>query len=183
MRTASLALVSATLLAAGLAAPASAETKIASINTPLLQQQAPQLKAAEIKFKSEFDKRDQDLQSEKKKFQEDVKKAQREADTMSAQQKATLEKSFIDRRSDLEQKDRALTEEAQKRNGELLRSANDQIMKALNEVAQEKGLDLVVRDPAWASDAVDITQEVLKKLASMPNESAPADEPKKKKKK
>ena len=184
MRIASLALVPAALLAVSLATPAFAEPKIAAINTAAVLRDSPQLKAAEVKFKAEFDKRDQDLQTERKKFQDDFKKAQRDADTMSAQQKAALEKDLFNRKSDLDLKDRQLSEEAQARNQELQRGLLEQIGKAIDEVAREKGLDLVVRDPAFVTTPLDITQDVLKKLASMPNEpAAAADEPKKKKKK
>ena len=51
--------------------------------------------------------------------------------------------------------------------------------KAIEEVAREKGLDLVLRDAAFFAKNLDITDAVMAKLATMPD-SAPA-EPKKKK--
>lgn len=170
-------------LAAAIAAPAaSAEAKIGALNFNVLLRDAPQVKAAEQKFKIEFDKRDQDLQAEKKKFQEDAKKYQRDADSMSAQQKAATEKDLFSRRQDLELKERTLNDEAGQRNQQLQRAFIDQIGKALEQVVKDKQLDLVIRDPAFVSPAYDITQDVLKVLASMPD-AAPADDASGKKKK
>jgi outer membrane protein len=169
----------AALLVAG---PAAAQSKIAVISTPVLLRDAPQIKAADAKLKGEFQKREQDLQAERRKFQEDYKKAQREADAMSPQQKAATEKDLFSRKSDLDLKERQFSEQAQQRNAELQRDVLEKINQAIDQVAKEKGLELVVRDPAFAVPALDITADVLKKLAAMPQAAAPAPaDPKKKK--
>jgi len=170
-------LVLAALLAA---TPALAESKIAVISTPVLLRDAPQIKSADTKLKAEFEKREQDLQAERRKFQEDYKKAQREADAMSPQQKAAAEKDLFNRKSDLDLKERQFSEQAQARNAELQREVLEKINRAIDEVAREKSLDLVVRDPAFAAPGLDITADVLKKLAAIP-EAAPAAPAKKKK--
>lgn len=169
----------AALLAAG---PAVAQSKIAVISTPVLLRDAPQIKAADAKLKAEFQKREQDLQTERRKFQEDYKKAQREADAMSPQQKAATEKDLFSRKSDLDLKERQFSEQAQQRNAELQRDVLEKINQAIDQVAKEKGLELVVRDPAFAAPALDITADVLKKLAAMPQAAAPAPADSKKKK-
>jgi len=55
---------------------------------------------------------------------------------------------------------------------DLRRDVLEKVNKAIDEVAREKGLDLVLQDPAFASDALDITGEVLKKLATYPADAA-----------
>ena len=175
------ALAPAAALAALLAAaPAAAETKIAVISTQALLRDAPQIKSADTRLKAEFEKRERDLQAEDKKFQEDYKKAQREADAMSPPQRAAAEKDLFNRRSDLDLKKRQFSEQAQARNAEYQREVLEKINRAIDEVAREKGLDLVVRDPAFAAAGLDITPDVLKKLATIPA-AAPAGAPKKKK--
>jgi len=177
MRLTRFALVPAALLAAALAAPAAAETKFAVISTPVLLRDAPQIRSADARLKAEFQKREQDLQAEEKKLQEDYKKAQREADAMSPQQKAATEKDLFSRKSDLDLKERQFSEQAQQRNAELQRDVLEKINQAIDQVAKEKGLELVVRDPAFAVPALDITADVLKKLAAMPQAAAPAAAP------
>lgn len=184
MRTAFAAILSAALLAAAFAAPAAAQlaapTRIGAISIPFLLRDSPQVRSANDKFKGEFQKREDDLKAEGKKLQEDSRKYQREADTMSGQQRADTEKNLNTRRIDFELKQRQFGEQAQTRNDELQREVLEKVNRAIVEVATEKGLDLVVRDPAFASPAVDITPDVMKKLSAMSNVPAAA-EPKKKK--
>ncbi len=183
MRTAFAVILPAVLLAA-FTAPATAQlavpTRIGAISIPALLRDSPQVRAANDKFKAEFQKREDDLKAEGKKLQDDSRKYQREADTMSGQQRADTEKNLNTRRIDFELKQRQFAEQAQARNDELQRDVLEKINRAIGEVAQEKALDLVVRDPAFASPAVDVTADVMKKLAAMQGAPAAA-EPKKKK--
>jgi outer membrane protein len=178
MRTVPSFLMPLLFVAAAVAAtPASAETKIAVIRTPVILRDAPQIKAADQRMKGEFEKREKDLEAERGKLQDDIKKYQREADTMSAQQRANTEKDLNTRKIDFDLKQRQFSEEAQGRNQELRREVLEKVNKAIEEVAKAKGFDLVLQDPAYAASSIDITDDVIKQLAS-----APIEEPKKKKK-
>jgi len=183
MRIAFAAILPAALLAAAFAAPAGAQLanppKIGAISLPQVLRDAPQVRSANDKFKAEFQKREDDLKAEGKKLSDDAKKYQREGDTMSGQQRADTEKNLNTRRIDFELKQRQFAEQAQARNDELQREVLEYINRAIGEVAKERALDLVVRDPAFATPAVDITPDVMKKLAAM--QATPAAEPKKKK--
>ena len=183
MRIVRLALISLAAATAFAAGPASAETKIAVIRTGVILHDAPQIKAADLKLKGEFEKREKDLQAEQTKLGDDIKKYQRDADSMSAQQRANTEKDLNTRKIDFDLKQRQFQEEAQNRNADLRRDVLDKVNKAIDEVAKEKGLDLVLQDPAFASDGLDITADVLKKLASYPADAADSAAGDKKKKK
>lgn len=148
------------------ASPAAAESKIAAIRTPVLLRDAPQIRVADQKLKAEFEKRERDLQAEGKKLSDDIKKFQREADTMSPQQRADSEKSLNTRKIDFDLKQRQFAEEAQNRNGELRREVLAKVNEAIEAVAKAKGLDLVLQDPAYVAPGLDITDEVLKHLGS-----------------
>lgn len=179
MRTAFAAILPLTLLAGLHAAPAAAETKVGVISAPILLRDAPQVQSANQKFKAEFQKREDDLKAEAKKLQEDDKKFQREGDTMTAQQRADTAKNLQSRKIDFDFKQRQFAEQAQARNNELQGQVLEKINEAIQAVSKEKGLDVVVRDPAFAKQELDITGDVLKKLATM--EAAPAETKKKKK--
>ena len=181
MRTVFAAVLPVALLAAGFAVPAAAETRIAVISAPVLLRDAPQVRAADQKFKAEFQRREDELKAEAKKLHDDDKRFQREGDTMSAQQRATTAKDLYTRKTDFELKQRQFAEQAQARNNELQREVLEQVNQAIVEVAKEKGFDIVVRDPAFANPALDITADVLKKLATLEAKPAAA-KPKKKKK-
>jgi outer membrane protein len=182
MRSVFSTLLPLALLTAAVATPVRAETKLAVIRTPVILRDAPQIKAADQKLKSEFAQREKDLQSEGKKLDEDIKKYQREGDTMSAQQRADTEKGLNTRKIDFDFKQRQFQEQAQARNQELRRDVLEKVNTAIEQVAKDKGLDVVVQDPAYASAAMDITDEVLKRLATMGIDTAPAASSGKKKK-
>jgi Skp family chaperone for outer membrane proteins len=151
----------AALLFAGVA---SAEIKIATIRATELVAQSPQFKAGADKMKAEFDRRKSDLEAEGKKFQDDVKKYQKEGDAMSSADRAKTEKDLQSRQVDLQYKQRQFQEDLQNRDRQLTADMTSKIKTVIETVAKEKGIDLVVQDPVYASPAVDITTEVLKKL-------------------
>jgi outer membrane protein len=172
-------LLTALVLSAA-SAPAAAETKIAAIRTQSILREAPQIKAADAKLKGEFEKREKDLETEGKKLGEDIKKFQREADTMSPQQRADTEKGLNTRKIDFDLKQRQFAEQAQARNQELQREVREKLNKAIEDVAREQGIALVLQDPAFAAPELDITDAVLKRLGATAPAPAPAKSDKKK---
>lgn len=180
MRIAISSALSVALLAALTATPAVAEVKVGVVNMSVLQRSAPQVKAADAKFKAEFQRQEDELKAEVKKLAEDEKRLQREADTMSAQQRATASKDLYTRKTDFELKARQYEEQKQAKYVTLERDVLTQFGKAIEEVAREKGLDLVLRDAAFFSKELDITADVMAKLATMPD-ATPAESKKKKK--
>lgn len=154
-------LVGAAALFSGTAA---AELKIASIRGTELVAQSPQFKAGADKMKAEFDKRKGDLEADAKKFQDDVKKYQKEGDAMSGADRAKTEKDLKSRQVDLQYKQQQFQEDLQSRDRQLTTDMTNKIKAVITAVAKEKGIDLVVQDPVYASAAVDITADVLKKL-------------------
>ena len=167
----------AALAAVAAAAPAMAETKIASIRSPDLLRDAPQIKSANEKMKAEFEKKQKDLEADGKKLEDDIKKFQREADTMTSQQRADTEKALQTRKIDFDLKQRQLGEQVQTREQELRKDLSAKFAKAIEAVAKEKGLDLVVQDPVFATATIDITDEVLKRLNSDTGDAAAPAKP------
>ncbi|MGH8480940.1 MAG: OmpH family outer membrane protein [Nevskiaceae bacterium] len=179
MRT-TVSVLAAALVAATVAAPAAAETKIGVIRTQVLMQ--PQLASANAKMKGEFQKREDELKAEAKKLDEDEKRLQREGDIMSVQQRANLSKDLYTRKTDFELKQRQFAEEVQSRNNQLNRELIDKLGRAIEAVAHEQGLDLVVQDPAYNAKALDVTEAVMAKIATLADAPAPAKNAPKKKK-
>lgn len=156
-----LALASGSLLAS---APAMADTKIASIRAAELVQQSPQFKAGADKIKAEFDRRKNDLEAEAKKFVDDAEKFKKERDLLSAADLAKREKDLSARQVDLQYKQRQFQEDFANRDRQLTTEMMAKIKGVIVQIAKEKGVELVVQDPIYATDAVDITAEVLKRL-------------------
>ena len=147
------------------AAPAyAADAKIASIRAAELVLQSPQYKAGQEKMKQEFEKRGKDFENEAKKFQSDAEKFNKEKDLLSATDRARQEKDLTSRQVDLNYKQKQLQEDMQSRSQQLEKEMRSKLQTVIVQLAKEKGLELVVQDPVFASDAMDITDEVLKKL-------------------
>lgn len=169
---------------AAVAVPAAAEVKIAVISTPALLRDAPQVRAADAALKAEFQKREDELKVEDKRLTDDIQKFRREADTMSPEQRTSAQNDLATRKTKLEVKQRQYNEQAGARNRDLERTVLDKINQAIAEVAREKGIGIVVRDPAFADGSFDLTPDVLKKLATYPTAMPPpAAAPAEKKKK
>ena len=161
------AVISALFLSALLATgAAAAETKIATIRASDLVQQSPQYKSAQARMKGEFEKRQSELQEQGKRLDDDVKKFQRDADTLSPEQRSKAEKDLFTRKNDLEFAARKLREDAQSRERELTVELMGKLRDTISAVAKEKSIDVVLQDPVYAVPALDITEEVLKRLAA-----------------
>ena len=163
MRNALLAL-SLVFAASAATAQALPQPKIASIRAAELVLQSPQYKTGQDKMKTEFEKRSKDLETEGKKLQDDVKKFQKEADLLSAADRAKQEKDLNTRQIDFTYKQRQFQEDVQNRDRQLTQDMRAKIQEVIVAYAKEKSYDLVVQDPVFATGAVDITDAVLKKL-------------------
>lgn len=146
------------------AGAAQAETKIVVVRSADVVRDSNQFKAAEGRMKTEFEKRKNDLEAQGKAFGDDVKAYQRDADTMSADQRAKKEKDLNARQVDLNFAQKKFQEDLSNRDRELTQDMMGKIKDVITQVAKEKGADIVVQDPVYSSPAVDITADVLKRL-------------------
>ena len=157
------ALFAATALMAG-AATAQADAKIVVVRSSDVVRDSVQYKAAENKMKAEFEKRKNDLEAQAKSFADDVKVYQRDADSLSPDQRAKKEKDLNARQVHLNFAQRKFQEDLQNRDRELTQDMMNKIKDVITAVAKEKGATLVVQDPVYADVSIDITADVLKKL-------------------
>lgn len=145
---------------------AQADVKIATIRVADVVQQSPQFKAGADKIKAEFDRRKNDLEAEMKKFQADATKYQKDGDLMSAADRAKTEKDLTARQVDIQYKQRQFQEDFKARDTQLTTDMMSKIKSVIEAVAKEKGVDAVLQDPVYATAAIDITADVLKRLQS-----------------
>ena len=168
-------LLAAAVLSAAAAAQA-AEPKIASVRVDEVILQSATFKAARDKFNAEFEKRKTDLEGDIKKFQDDAKKYDRDKEIMSPDERAKKEKDLTSRQVDLQYAQQKFNEDASSRDRDLQKDLIGKLKEAIDQVAKEKGLDLILRDPLYATPAIDITDEVLKRMqasAGTPAAAAP----------
>lgn len=139
-------------------------TKVVSVRLGEVVRDSAQYKAAETKMKAEFEKRRADLEGQGKTLADDYKAYQRDADTLSADQRLKKEKDLKSRESDLGFAQRKFQEDLQNRDRELTQEMMVKIRDVISSVAKEKGADLVVQDAIVITPGADITADVLKRL-------------------
>ena len=174
----------AALVAAGLFASgaASAELKVGTLRVEDVLRQSPQFKAGEERMRNEFEKRQKDFEAEVKKFQTDAEKFAKEKDLLSPADRAAREKTLSSTQVDLGYKKQQLQTDVQDLDRKLMQDLQVKIKSVIDQIAKDKSLDLILRDPIYASDALDITDEVLKALGGPAAAAAakPADKKAKK---
>ena len=149
----------ATVHAQALPAP-----KIAVVRSADVVRDSVQFKAAESKMKTEFEKRKTDLEVQAKAFGTDVENYKRDADTLSADQRAKKEKDLNARQVDIQFAQRKFQEDLQNRDRELTQDMMNKIKNVIVAISKEKNITLVVQDPVYSDDSIDITADVLKRL-------------------
>lgn len=147
------------------AAAAKAPT-IAVLNLQYIMTEIPQSKALQQTLAKEFGAREQELQ---KMQQEGVKLGQDLAAGKYKGDELTNKRRELEQlQADFRLKGRALQEDQQKRVQEEEREVMVTVQRAIDSIAQERGIDLVLRGEAIAytiSD-LDISQEVIKRVSA-----------------
>jgi len=156
--------IAAVLLLASTAAQA--DLKIAGVRLNDVLQNSAQLKAAQAQFQTEVDKRRGTLEGQAKQLADDVQKYQRDGATLSVDQRDRTEKDLNTRKAQLEYDQRKAQDELQARNQELQGQVMSKVKDVIFQVGKEKGYDIVVTDAFIINSSIDITDEVLKRLAT-----------------
>ena len=157
------------LLALGLMgalAPATAnELKIGYVNAVKVIEEAPQGEVALKKLEAEFAPRDRELvatQNKIKHLEDDLEKnalAMKEAD------RRNKEREVLTLKRELKRTTQEFREDYNLRRNEELAALQKVVYKAIVEIAKQEKFDLILHEgAAYASDKIDITEKVLKKL-------------------
>lgn len=141
------------------------DIKAGFVDTARLLKEAPQAEAAREKLESEFAPRDQkivDMQTRLKSLDD---KQQRDAEIMKESERRKLERRIVSLRRDIKRAKEEFYEDLNIRRNEELAKLKEQIDRVIEELAKEQSYDLVFSDYVeFASERVDITDEVLEKL-------------------
>ncbi len=146
-------------------AKSASEMGIAVVNIPLIMSELPQAKEAEAALSKEFGPRQAELEKIRKQGMD------LEAQLKNAKDgKVTeIQRKLASLKADFELKGQALQEDSQKKQHDAQVQLNRVIQEAINRIAKEKGLQLVIQGGAvvYASEAVDISQEVIERASKL----------------
>jgi len=152
-----LTMMSCTLHAAG---------KFAFINSKMLLEQSPQAIAANATLQEQFGEREQKLRNLAKSIQEMEQTYQTDRAIMSDEQKLKAEDNIMQNKRRFQFEQQSLKEDVQSRQRELLQQVQTEIKAVIQAYGESNGYDFIFTDTsiAFASDAVNITDEILKEL-------------------
>lgn len=158
------------------AAPAFAQSKIGVVDYGRLMEESPQAKTALDAIRNEFAPKQKDLTTQQQVLKAKEDKLQKDAATMSADQRGRSEKELRDGYRDLERKRQEIQDDFNARRNEEMSRLQRTLIEEVRSYSKAQGYDLVLADGVlYANTSMDITPAVLANLKSRaPAASAPA---------
>jgi outer membrane protein len=163
IKTATLALLTIAASALPLGA-AQAQAKIGVVNVARLLQEAPQAQAASQALENEFASRRRDLENQQKDLKAREDKLAKDGAVMAEAERRNAEKTLRDGQRELARKQNEFLEDLNVRRNEALGQLQRTVLAEVQTYARASGLDVVVADALFASQSVDITNQVLAAL-------------------
>ena len=146
---------------------ASAEARIGFVNIALVLKEAPQADAARKKLEEEFAPRDDKivaLQRKLKQLEEDMAK---NADVMSDDVRKKKERQIVLEKREIKRTREEFNEDLNIRRNDELNRLQKLVYDTIVTLAKDREFDLVFGDNViYASDAVDLSEQVLQRLSA-----------------
>ncbi|MEY3510094.1 MAG: hypothetical protein RI914_693 [Pseudomonadota bacterium] len=142
------------------------ELRVGAVNVDRLMRDSEPAKAATAKLQQEFAKRDRDLKAAGAEFQAAAQKFERDAPTLSESQRLTSQRQLAEQERDLQRRQRTLQEDLGLRRNEETQALIERINRSIQQVATAEKYDLIVQEAAYINPRLDITEAVMKRMAS-----------------
>ena len=151
---------------------AAASSFIGVVNVPLIMNDLPQAAASKEKLQKQFGPRAAELQ----KLETDGKALQQQLPTLKGDQQVEAQRKLAQMQADYNLKARALQEDQGKAVHDEEMKLGRLVQEAIDNIAKERGLQLVIRGEAvaYATRAVDISDEVISRVSKQAGAAAPA---------
>lgn len=148
-----------------IAAPLFAESRIGFVNAARVSAEAPQAEEARASLEREFSPRDRQIADEQSEIRRLEEQLSRDSSLMGEDDQRRLQRDVVARKRELRQAQEEFREDFNLRRNEELGRLQRQIVDTINDLAEERGFDLIVSEGViFASDKVDLTEDVLERL-------------------
>ncbi len=152
-------------LTAGLAPAGANELKIGYVNAVKVIDEAPQGEAALKKLEAEFAPRDRELVATQNKIKQIEDDLEKNALVMKEADRRNKEREVLTLKRELKRTTQEFREDYNLRRNEELAALQKVVYKAIVEIAKLEKFDLILHEgTVYASEKIDITDKVLKKL-------------------
>jgi outer membrane protein len=156
----------AAILAAWAVAAGAAEIKIGFVNTERVFREAAPAKRAQQKLEREFAARHSELAKIEKQGRDLQAELERENVTMPESTRREKERALADISRNFQRMQREIREDLNLRRNEELASVQERATRVINQIAEQEKFDLIVQEAVFASGRIDITEKVIRALAS-----------------
>lgn len=143
-----------------------AQEHIAAVNSDRILRESKPAKAAEEKITNEFAGRNAQIQADAARLKTLADSLDKNGATMSDADRAKLQSRLSQLDIDLQRKRREFNEDLNQRRTEELQSVLESANKAIRKIAEQNKYDLIVQEGVYVNPKIDITDQVLKALAS-----------------
>ncbi len=164
--------------AAFLPSAMAADLNLGVVNLRLIRFDAPQSHELQQTLVTEFGPRQEELRNIEAEGQKLATQVQ--SGTLAGEQLTNAQRQIAQLQSDFNLKARALQEDQRKRGAELEARVNNQIQMAINQVAKDKNLDVIIDGAAVLNlnnEALNITEDVLAVLKQNYQQGVIANDP------
>ena len=146
---------------------ARAELKVGFVDLAKLSENAPQIISAQGKIDAEFSSREKELVALQRKIAKMEEELSNNGAVMSESERSGKERDILSKRRELKRSQDEFRDDLNIRKNEILKQVNIEIGNVIEALAKDEKYDLIIAQGVmFASDRVDITDTILKKLSS-----------------
>jgi outer membrane protein len=148
------------------AAVHAAELKIGFIDAERINRESAPAEVASKRLEKEFAPRAQELQRREGQIKSLQGQLEKEAMTMSESDRRAKEQELSRMTLDFQRMQRSYTEDLNLRRNQELQTLFERANRVIKQIAESEKFDLIVQEAVYRSPRLDITERVLKALAS-----------------
>jgi len=141
-------------------------TRIGFVSTERILRDAAPAKAAQQKLEQEFSRREKELQEMAARLKSMGERLERDAAVMSESDRQRRQREYADVEKDFQRKQREFREDLNQRRNEELAQVIEKANRVIKQIAEQEKYDIILQEAVFASPRVDITERVLRALAS-----------------
>jgi outer membrane protein len=149
---------------AGVAQAQAQEFRVGFVNTDRIFREANSAKQAQSKLEQEFSRREKELNELGAALKTASERFEREAPTLTEQQRGQRQKALIDQDREFQRKRREFQEDLNARKNEELQQVLDRANRVVRQVAEQEKYDLILQEAVYINPKHDITDKVIRAL-------------------
>lgn len=141
-----------------------ADLKIGVVNSQKLIAESPQAATLRDQLQQEFAPQMRELQSQQNEIKTLQEKFKRDEAVMSESERSAMERRMRDLVRDFQYGQQTLQEDQRSRYNEGMGRLQNELRNAIQGFAKAEGYDLILTEPAYSADALDVTDQVLARM-------------------